>query len=92
MTTATNRTPIAELRSVIESARWSRHDLGGATSGEFVRMDVGTRLGAHIAALDALKIPARFVADEARRLEEIEFCRRVVARWQAKRDAAQAAA
>lgn len=74
---------IAEIRRVIDSCNWNRLDLGGATREEFKREDVKTRLEKHIAAVQALVIPARFVDDIADAAEAIEFARRVIARWEA---------
>jgi len=72
---------ISEIRDIIGNAEWSRHDLTGGTAEEFRRQDVGPRLEAKIAELQALVIPPRFVDDEARRVKEIEHCQRVIDRW-----------
>jgi hypothetical protein len=72
---------IGDIRRIIESARWSRNDLGGATRDEFRRMDVATRLQRHIDALRALQIPSRFTKDIAERDEEIGRCEATIARW-----------
>lgn len=85
------RLSISEIRRVIDGARWLRNDLVGGTSEEFARQDVGGQLTAKIATLRALEIPARFSDDIARRAEEIEFCQRVIARWEPKRAAWESA-
>lgn len=77
---------ISEIRRVIESLNWNRHDLGGATREEFKRERVDVRLTKHIEAVQALVIPPRFADDIADAAEAIEFARRVIARWQAMQD------
>lgn len=72
---------IAEIRSVIDSLNWNRHDLSGATREEFLREDVPARLGRHIEACRALEIPARFARDIASRDSAIEYAERTIARW-----------
>jgi len=74
---------IAEIRTVIRGTAWTRNDLTGGTSEEFIKQEVGPRLQAKIKQLRALEIPARFPGDIARRDEEIVYCERVIARWQA---------
>ncbi len=72
---------INEIRRVIQSAAWSRNDLGGATRQELMQMDVPARLGRHIAAMQALVIKPRFVQDIEDRDYEIAACGRAIARW-----------
>jgi hypothetical protein len=74
---------IAEIRRVIESLNWNRHDLGGATRAEFKRMNVAERLGRHIANVQALVIPPRFADDIADAADAIERARTVITRWHA---------
>jgi hypothetical protein len=73
---------IADIRRVIESLNWNRHDLGGATRDEFRRMDVRTRLTKHIEAVSALVIPPRFADDAQDAAEAIQRARDVIARWE----------
>lgn len=82
---------IADIRRVIESARWSRNDLSGATQGEFRNMDVSARMTRHIVAMHALIIPPRFVLDIADRDDEVTRCRAVIQRWVDAHNAAVAA-
>lgn len=76
---------IGQIRDRIQSVRWLRNDLVGGTTAEFQRANVGPQLTAKIDQLAALQIPPRFAADIARRDEEIEFCRRGIARWEQAR-------
>lgn len=73
---------IADIRRVIESCNWSRHDLGGATREEFKKMDVRTRLTKHIEAVSALVIPPRFADDAQDAAEAIQRARDTIARWE----------
>lgn len=75
---------ISEIRRIIEAARWSRMDLTGGTSEEFKYQAVGPMLRKHIETIKALIIPPRFVTDIARRDEEVEYCNRVITRWESR--------
>lgn len=77
---------IGEIRDVIQGARWTRNDLTGGTREEFRKQQVGPVLLAKVATLEALVIPPRFAQDEQRRAEEIEYCQRVIARWNAAQE------
>lgn len=74
---------IGQLRDVIRFAAYVRHDLTGGTSDEFRRQQVGPRLREEIQKLQALDIPARFASDIERRSDEIRYCEKVIARWDA---------
>jgi hypothetical protein len=74
---------ISEIRAVIESLNWNRHDLGGATREEFKRERVDIRLNKHIANVQALVIPPRFADDIADAAEAVTRARAVIERWQA---------
>lgn len=74
---------ISEIRGVIESLNWNRHDLGGATREEFKRERVDIRLGKHIAKVEALVIPPRFADDIQDAADAIARARTVLARWHA---------
>lgn len=73
---------IAEIRRVIETLNWNRHDLGGATREEFRRMDVRARLTKYIAEVQALVIPPRFADDIQDAAEAIQRARDTIARWE----------
>lgn len=81
---------IADIRSIIRAATWTRSDLTGGTIDEFIRQDVGGRLTAKIEELRALEIAPRFADDIAARDGEIERCAIVIARWIDRRAAAEA--
>lgn len=76
---------IKQIRDIIGAARWLRNDLVGGTAEEFRKQNVGPQLADAITRLKALQIPARFVDDEARRNEEIVYCRTVITRWELRR-------
>ena len=82
---------IANIRTVIESANWNRHDLAGGTREEFIRCNVPKLLPAQIEHMKALDIPVRFTRDIDRRAEEIAYCEAVIERWLAMRPAAASA-
>jgi len=72
---------ISQIRSVIDTASWNRHDLSGSTREEFMRCDVPRRLLPQIEALRALTIHPRFTSDIERRDSEIPRCETVIERW-----------
>ena len=74
---------ISEVRSIIDSANWSRTDLSGSTREEFKKQRVDLRLYPHICALEALlpTIKPRFARDIKDCQNEIEYCKKVMARW-----------
>lgn len=74
---------IAQIRDALRSSTWTRNDYAGHTREEFKRANVGYVLTVKIQELEALVIPPRFVEEIARRTHEVEFCRKVIARWEA---------
>lgn len=74
---------IGEIRAAIRGSMYTRNWLTGGTSEEFRRQQVGPQLQAKIVELEALQIPERFAEDRRRREEEIGYCRKVIARWEA---------
>lgn len=77
------RMTIGAIRDIIRSAQHRRDWLTGGTREEFKRQQVGPSLEEKIAELQALDIPPRFVADIESRDKEIDYCRRVIERWNA---------
>ncbi|MET3119891.1 hypothetical protein AAKU64_004138 [Undibacterium sp. GrIS 1.8] len=88
----TKKLKISEFRRAVQSMDWSRNDLGGATTEEFIRMDVKTRLGRHIEAVTALipLVPVRFAADIEEAQKSIGYANKCISRWVAKVAASQA--
>ena len=76
---------IAQIRDVIRGAEWLNNDYKGHLPREFVKADVGPRLAAKIAELEALVIPARFVRDIQLRADVIRWCRQTIADWERER-------
>jgi len=81
---------IGDFRRVVESLNWSRNDLSGATSEEFIAMDVKTRLERHIEAVSNLLplVPVRFTEDKEDARKAIEYAHKTIARWQEKKELA----
>lgn len=85
MTTTTKppRMRIGEIRDTLRRSGWLRNDYSGHTREEFKRANVGERMAAMIAELEALPIAPRFAEEIERRADEIRYCGEVVARWEA---------
>jgi hypothetical protein len=78
---------IAEIRRIIDSARWLRNDLTGGTATEFARMNVGPQLEEKRSLLATLEIPTRFADDIKRRDEEMQRLVATIEKWTARRKA-----
>jgi hypothetical protein len=82
---------ISQIRSVMDTADWTRLDLSGHTREEFIRRDVPQLLLPQIAAMRALVIHPRFTRDLERRSSEITRCEAVIERWRSLQSPQQSA-
>jgi hypothetical protein len=74
---------IKEIRATIQNLNWVRIDATGGTSEENKRSQLPTRLGAHIAAVEALEIHPRFASDIENRQAALARASVAIARWHA---------
>lgn len=73
---------IKEIRNTIQTLNWNRRDATGGTSEENLRTRLDVVLAPHIAAVRALKIPARFAEDIQHQVEALGYADRVLTQWQ----------
>ncbi|HEY8095839.1 MAG TPA: hypothetical protein VIE65_07045 [Methylobacter sp.] len=89
---ANEKLKIADFRRVVDGLNWSRNDISGSTTDEFVRMDVKMRLETRIDEVEKLLplVPVRFGSDIDHANSSINHARNMIARWVERRAQQQA--
>ena len=86
---ATSSTPkrqrfsIVQYRNAIDSLNWTRSDLSGSTSAEFLRANVPERFRAHIARVEEIRpdISDKKIQDHSMAVNALERARQMIERW-----------